>query len=138
MRIGDWVTIEGRKYSLGQRRLESYSSVRRIARVTPTGWIVADGYSNPFKPNGAEYRDKEGQSLRPSTLEEIAQAEALEREAAEKAQQRKDAANVMRVTLSSLRWAVIDDDTIEQIYKLISDPHNRVEPMQLKLGKGKR
>lgn len=134
MKAGDWVTIEGRKYSLGQRRLESYSSVRRIARVTPTGWIVVAGYSNPFKPNGAEYRDKEGQLLRPSTPEEIAQGEALEREAAEKAQARRDAANTMRVTLASLRWAVIDDGTIEQIYKMINDPRNRIQPVKPEKG----
>lgn len=138
MKAGDWVTIEGKRLSNDRRSNVPYIRIRRITRVTPTGWIVAVGCTDPFKPHGSEYRDKDWDRLRLSTPEEIAQGEALERELAAQAQARQDAANVMRVTLSSLRWAVIDDDTIERIYAMINDPRNRVEPMRFKLGKGKK
>lgn len=138
MKAGDWVTIEGKRISEDRRRTESYVRTRRVAKVTPAGWIVVTGCSHPFKPHGAEYRDKGWELLRPSTPEEIEQGEALEREAAEKAQARRDAANAIRLTLPGLEWSAIDDATVERIQEMVLNPANRVKPVQMEIGKGKR
>ena len=139
MQVGDWVTIEGKRLSDDRRSNVPYIRIRRIARVTPTGWIVVSGCSYPFRSHSLNgWRDKEWDHLRPSTPEEIAQGETLEREAAEKAQARRDAANAIRLKLPGLDWALIDDATVERINEMVQNPANRIQPVQLKLGKGKR
>lgn len=139
MQAGDWVTIEGKRLSNDRRSNVPYIRIRRIARVTPTGWIMVSGCSYPFKSHSLNgWRDKDWDRLRPSTLEEIAQGEALERELAAQAQARRDDANAIRLKLSGLDWNAIDDATVERIVAMVQDQRNRIQPVQLKFGKGKR
>ena len=144
MKAGDWVTTFERKYDqLAGKYTEADVHVQRIEKRTAKTVKVPRYYAQ-FKASAAgEWSAKTEyyggyRYLRPSTPEEIAQGEAIEREAAEKAQQRKDAANAIRRKLPGLDWSAIDDATVERIEAMVQNPANHVKPVQMIIGKGKR
>ena len=143
MKAGDWVTTFDRQYDqLAGKYYEADLSVQRIEKRTAKQ-VKVPRYFAQFKESAAGvWSAKTGyyewRYLRPSTPEEIQQGEALEREVAAKAQARRDAANAIRLSLPGLDWGDIDDATVERIQEMVQDPANRVKPVQLTIGKGKR
>lgn len=144
MQAGDWVTTFERKYDqLAGKYTEADVHVQRIEKRTAKQ-IKVPRYYAPFKEvsAGEWYAKTEyyggHRYLRPATPEEVAQGEALEREASEKAQQLHDAANAIRLKLPGLDWSVIHDATVLRINEIVHDPRNRIQPVQLRLGKGKQ
>lgn len=142
MQAGDWVTTFERKYNqLAGKYVEDDLLTERIKKRTAK-IVKVPRYHTPFKETASgSWEAKTGycewRYLRPSTPEEIAQGEVLERDAAEKAQQRKDAAKAIRLKLPGVDWSAINDATVERIQEMVNDERNRIQLVQLKLRKGK-